>query len=268
MLSRQQRSPCSFVLAIAACAVAGTPRMAHADDDDLAGDAATPNAVSRSVEPGAFLPSALSPSNEGHRGLVMVMAGWNQARAGATYDTAAEAHVLGPVSLLAGAVYDGPGTTASSRFELRVDTLRQARHGLDLAVAGGYTDAGFNLMPAAVFKVAMGRSVGASYLLANVVYEQALQEDDRAGELRLAALHPISAAANVGIDSRFQIDLERDNNEPAGETEWEWRSGLVATYSWNRFVLTGGGGVSALRLRSGGPTAVGPVVSAGFGTVF
>jgi len=64
------------------------------------------------------------------------------------------------------------------------------------------------------------------------------------------------------------LSRERDDDEPAGETDWEWRSGLVASYAWNRIVFTGGGGVSALRLRSGGATEVGPVVTAGFGTVF
>ncbi|HEY0478782.1 MAG TPA: hypothetical protein VGD37_14790, partial [Kofleriaceae bacterium] len=148
------------------------------------------------------------------------------------------------------------------------DALTQATYGLDAAVAAGYSDAGFNTVPAAVLKIAIGRNVGASYLLANLVYEHGLQQGERAGELRLAALYPVARAAHVGIDSRLQIDLERDGDEPAGETDWEWRSGLVASYAWNRIVFTGGGGISALRLRGGGPTAIGPVITAGFGTVF
>jgi hypothetical protein len=267
MLSREHSSTRHVVFAvIAAGGLAATPRMAHAEDNDEVID--DKPAISRSVEAGAFLSSALSPRNDGGGGLVTVMAGWNQARRGATYDTAAEARIHGPVSLLAGAVYDGPGTIASPHFELRLDAANQATHGLDLALAGGYTDAGFNTVPAAVLKVAIGRNVGASYLLANVAYEQGLQQGERSGELRLAALYPVSRAAHVGIDSRFQIDLERDNIEPTGETDWEWRSGPVASYTWNRFVLMGGGGVSALRLRGSASTAVGPVLTAGFGTLF
>jgi len=84
----------------------------------------------------------------------------------------------------------------------------------------------------------------------------------------LAALYPVAAATHVGIDARFQIDLERDGDEPAGEAEWESRSGLVANYTWNRIVFTSGAGISALRFRSGGPTEIGPVFTAGFGSVF
>jgi hypothetical protein len=257
----------SSCLFFAAIAVGGTSRIARADDDALDVELAA-SSVSRSVEAGAFLSSALSPRNEGRPGLVTVMAGWDQARAGSIYDTSAEAQVLGPVSLLAGATYDGPGTSASAHFELRLDTLKQATHGVDMAVAVGYADAAFNTVPAAMVKVAIGRNIGASYVLANVVYDQGLQDGERAAELRLAALYPVAHTAHVGIDSRLQIDLERDSDEPAGETEWDWRSGLVASYAWNRIVFTVGGGISALRLRSGAPTAVGPVLTAGFGTVF
>jgi hypothetical protein len=242
--------------------------MAYADDDDGLDVNPAPASAARSAETGAFLSSALSPTTEGRRGLATVTVGWDQARAGGTYDATAEAQLLGPVSLVAGAAYDGPGTRAAPHFDLRLDTFKQATHGLDMAVAVGYTGAGFNTVPAAELKLAVGRSLGASYLLANVVYDHGLQDGERAGELRLAALYPVNRAAQVGIDSRFQIDLERDNNEPPGETDWEWRSGLVANYTWNRIVFTGGGGISALRFRGGPATAVGPVVTAGFGTVF
>jgi len=267
MLSRERSSTSRlFFAVISAGALAGTPRLGHADDDALDVEP-PPSSAARSVEAGAFLSSALSPRNEGRRGLVTAMAGWDQARRGGIYDTAAEAQLLGPVSLLAGATYDGPGTSASPHVELRLDALKQARHGLDVAVAAGYVDAGFNTVPAAVLKVALGRSVGASYLLANVGYEHGLQDGERAGELRLAALRPITGAAYVGVDSRFQIDLEHDH-DPSGETEWESRSGFVASYAWNRLVFTGEAGVSALRLHGAGSTAVGPALTAGFGTVF
>ena len=270
MCSRGPRSTsglCSAV--IAAGALAAAPGPARADDhDDVLDDHDAPDAAAHAAEAGAFLISALSPRSDGRRGLVTAAIGWDRARSGSMYDTTVEANLLGPVSLTAGALHDGPGTSASAHFELRLDALHQATQGLDLAIAAGYTDAGLNTVPAAVLRVAVGRNVGASYLLANVVYDQGLQDGERSGELRLAALYPVARAAHVGIDSRLQMDLERDNDEPSGEVDWEWRSGLVASYAWDRFVITGGGGVSALRLRSGGPTEVGPVVTAGIGTVF
>lgn len=267
MLVRERSSVFCFVFALVAVgALAGTPRIAHGDDDHV--DEDPPSSAAASAEAGAFLASALSPRSEGRRGLATIMAGWDGARSGAIYDTGAEARLLGPVSLRAGAVHDGPGTGASPHIELRLDAFRQTTHGLDMAVAAGYSDVGFNTLPAAVLKVAVGRTVGTSYLLGNAAYQHSLQEGDRSGELRLAALHPVSRLVHVGIDSRLQIDLERDDDEPAGEAEWEWRGGFVASHTWNQFVFTGGGGISALRLRSGGPTAVGPVFTAGFGRVF
>jgi hypothetical protein len=246
-------------------ALAGTAR---ADDGDLVDETPPPSSAARNAETGAFLPSALSARTDDRRGMVMVMGGWDQARGGGIYDTVAEARLLGPISLLAGATLDGPGTNAAAHLELRLDTLHQATHGLDMAIAAGYTDAGFNAVPAAVLKVAIGRNVGASYLLANVVYEHGLEDGERAGELRLAALYPVGSAVHVGIDSRLQVDLEHDH-DPTSEPDWESRSGLVASYAWNRIVFTGGAGISALRLRTTTPTtAIGPVVTAGFGTVF
>ncbi len=279
MRSSRQRSSRSYGWAVVAVGLAGMSGRAHADDGP--GDELPPSSVStpldveappaasvRSAQTGAFLPSALPATRDGRRGLASVMTGWDQARRGRIYDTSTEAQLAGPVSLSAGASYDGPGTIASPHVELRLDALRQATHGLDLAVAAGYVDVGFNTVPAAVFKIAAGRRVGTSYLLGNVVYGQGMQGGERYGELRLAALHPITRSAQIGVDTRFQIDLERDSDEPAGETDWESRTGLVASYAWDRLVVMTSAGVSALRLRAGGPTAVGPVVTAGFGTVF
>jgi hypothetical protein len=252
-------------LVIAICALLRGP--AHADDEIDDGDESRPVAAG-SMETGAFLPSALAPSSEDRRGLATVAVGYDQARGGGTYDTAAEARVAGPVSLLAGATHYVPGTGASPRFELRVDALDRRKYGMDVAVAVGYTAAGFNTVPATLMTVAAGRNIGRSYVLTNVAYGRGLEEGEQYGELRLAALYPVTDAAHIGIDSRFQIDLERDDAEPDGESEWESRTGLVASYAWNRFVFTSGAGISAFRLRSGGPAEVGALVTAGFGTVF
>jgi hypothetical protein len=272
MLSRDRSAARSLVFAVGAVAavvtLAETRRVARADDGVVDEEPAAPTLVSRSVEAGGLLSSGLSPRNDGRRGLVMAAVGWNDARASATYDVAAEAHLLGPLSVRAGAFSDGPDTSTSTHVELQLDAVKQATHGVDVAVAVGYSGAGFSTVPAAVLKVAIGRSMGASYVLANMGYEQGLQDNERSGELRLAVLRPLSRSVHVGIDSRFQIDLERDDDEPPGETESEWRTGFVASHTWNRLVFTVNGGVSALRLRGSDSTAVGPIVTGGFGTVF
>ena len=271
MMPPARRSLRSLAAVLAAGAAVAAPRAARADGDGDGDDhdaTTTADAAAHAAESGAFLASALAARSDGRRGLVSILGGYDQVRHGGVYDATAEAQLLGPLSLRAGASYDGPGTSSSPHLELRLDTLRQGSHGIDLAIAGGYTGASFNDVPAAVLKVALGRSVGASYLLANLTYEHGLEDGERAGELRLAALYPVGHGAHVGLDSRFQVDLERGGHDPAGETEWEWRSGMVASYAWDRFVLTGSGGVSALRLHGTATTALGPAVMAGLGTVF
>ncbi|HMG20703.1 MAG TPA: hypothetical protein VK607_05275, partial [Kofleriaceae bacterium] len=98
---------CWFAV-IAAGAVASAPRMVRADDADDGDEHDAASAAAPSAEAGAFLFAALSPRTAGRRGLVMVTGGWDEARGGGVYDIAAEARMLGPVSLLAGATYDGP----------------------------------------------------------------------------------------------------------------------------------------------------------------
>jgi hypothetical protein len=267
MMLSHERSATSSIL-FAAAVVAGVPSLAHADDDLDVPETPPPASAARAAETGAFLPSALSATSEGRRGLAMGMGGWNQNRRGGMYDTTAEAQLQGPISLYGGVSYDGPDTDVSPHIELRVDALRQARHGVDLAVAAGYSGTGFNTVPAALLKVAVGRNLGATYLLANVIYEQGLEQGERSGELRLAALYPVTQSASVGLDSRFEIDLERDADEPEGETDWESRSGVVGNYVWNRIVFSGMAGLSSLKFRVGGPVETGAILSGGVGMVF
>ena len=261
--SREHRSARRLALVATALALAWTTT-AVADDLDVE----PPSPSERAVMTGAFLPSILSANNQGRSGLASVTGGWDGARNGGVYDATAEAALIGPVSLLAGARYDGPGTNVSPHFELRVDALSQAKHGIDLAVAAGYSDVGFNTVPTAILKLAVGRNVGATYVLANAMFEPGLEDGERAGELRLAALYPVTHALQVGLDSRFQIDLERDDDEPVGETDWASRSGLVASYAWQRVVMMSSAGMSAFKLRAGGPTQMGPELTVGVGTVF
>lgn len=269
LTSRSRSSTRSFAAALIAIGGAvTTPSLARADGPDDHDEVAAPEAA-HTAETGGFLASALAARSDGRRGLVTVLGGYDGARKGGIYDTTGEAQLTGPLSLRAGASYDGPGTSSSPHLELRLDTLRQDRHGIDLAIAGGYTGAGFNDVPAAVLKLALGRSIGATYMLANLTYEHGLADGERAGEFRLAALVPVAQGTHVGVDSRLQVDLERGGHDPDGETDWEWRSGLVASYAWDRYVVTGSGGVSAVRIRGATPgPAVGPSVMAGLGTVF
>src|SRR5437868_7342317 len=120
MTTTPRRLLCSLAAVLAAGAAAAWPRAAHAqapgpgdgDGDDHDG-ASTTDAAAHAAESGAFLASALAARSDGRRGLVSILGGYDQVRHGGTYDATAEAQLLGPLSLRAGASYDGPGTSSS-----------------------------------------------------------------------------------------------------------------------------------------------------------
>src|SRR5690349_13130242 len=100
-IPRERTSTRCLWLSVAVGALAGMSGIARADDGDT--DEAPPASAARSAETGALLPSGLSARSDGRRGLVAIMGGWDRARGGGIYDATAEAQLLGPVSLRAGA---------------------------------------------------------------------------------------------------------------------------------------------------------------------
>jgi hypothetical protein len=200
--------------------------------------------------------------------VVSVGGGYDAARGGAAFDSAVEARLVGRLSVRAGGSYVGPNGVARPGAALKLDTLRQEAHGMNMALAAGYEGHGFNTVPALTFLVAASRTLGATTIAANAAYAQGLELDERYGDLRVAALHSVISDLHLGLDSRFRIDLERDSDEPTGEPDWELLAGPVASYSLGAFVLTAGPGVSAIKLRAGGPSRVGVVGRIGLGTTF
>jgi hypothetical protein len=123
-------------------------------------------------------------------------------------------------------------------------------------------------VPALNAVVAVGRSFGRLHLLANVGYGYGLDQGEHYGEARLAATVRVHPAVAIGLDARARLDLERDADEPDNEPDWDLVAGPQATFSFSRFVVGVGGGLSALRLRSGTTTNVGAVAQLTLGTVF
>jgi len=78
----------------------------------------------------------------------------------------------------------------------------------------------------------------------------------------------LSEHFRLGLDGKFQIDLERDQTEPLDEPDWRTLGGPVLVASIGSFSATLGGGVSALRYRLSDATLVGPAAYAGIGAAF
>jgi len=228
-----------------------------------------PPPSAKSAGAGAFLPFTMGARSDTQRALVYGQGGYGGATKGAIFETVIEAQVFGRVSLRAGGNYSELGGKFRPEVGLRLDALRQERHGVDLAVVGGYESSGFNMVRAATARVAVSRAFGDTRLVSNLGGGVGLDDGERYGDFRLAGLHAVTDKLHVGLDSRIRVDLERDSDEPAGEPSWELQSGPVASYALGRFVVTASGGVSALKLRQGDTTShVGAIGTLGLGAVF
>ena len=149
-----------------------------------------------------------------------------------------------------------------------MDALRQERHGVDLAVLGVYETKGFNTVRAVTARIALSRAFGDTRVVSNLGYGFGLEEGERYGDFRLAGLHRLTQKLQVGVDSRLRIDLERDDDEPPGEPDWEVLAGPLATYTIDRYVVSATVGYSALKYRLVEGKHTGAIATLGVGAVF
>jgi hypothetical protein len=219
------------------------------------------------VDDGAFLPFAMSARSDAQHVLVASQGGYDSALGSPQVAGAVQGQLLGRLTLRAGASYVGPEHSVRPEASLKVDALRQAKAGLDLAAAAGYEAYGFNTTPAVTLRLAAARLVGRTKLLANVGVGVGTEEGERYGDLRLSAMRRVLPALQLGLDSRFRIDLERDTDEPEGEAEWDVAAGPVLAFTFSRLVLSATAGPSALKLRFGAGE-LGAFGALGLGAVF
>ncbi len=243
---------------IALLAALSTGRAALADPP-AEGDNAPPGEVSgaRSAESGVFLPYGLPAQSDAQRAYVWLMGGYDAARGGVVFDSAVQATLAGPLSVRGGAGYAGPDGQVRPSVSLAVQALRQSAHGLDLSVYGGFQSQGFNTVPAVQAVVALGRRFGRLGLITNVGYGYGLEGGEHYGEFRLAGQVRVLPSLHVGLDARGRVDLERDDDEPADEPDFELVAGPLATWSIGRFSLSAGGGVATIKFRRADAVLVG-----------
>lgn len=222
----------------------------------------------RATESGAFLPYGLPARFDAPRAFAAVQGGYDTGRSGATFDLAVQATVVGPVSLRGGAGYVGPDGALRPSVGLSVNALQQAAHGVDLSIYGGYQSQGFNTVPAVNALVAVGRRFGRLSLLGNVGYGYGLDEGEHYGEARLAGLVRVLPNLHLGVDARGRMDLERDDDEPMNEPDFEVLAGPVASLSFGRFTVSAHGGVSIIKFRNDDAVRAGAMGTLLFGSAF
>jgi hypothetical protein len=238
-----------------------------AEEDDLASSPEVTSAA-KSASNGAFLPWTMGARSDPQRALVFAQGGYSGAESGGVYQVVAEAQLFGRLAIRAGGSYFGPSDTFRPEVGLRVDALRQERHGIDMAVLGVYETKGFNTVRAVTARIALSRAFGETRVVSNVGYGFGLEEGERYGDFRLAGLRRVTQRLQIGVDSRLRIDLERDADEPPGEPDWEIMAGPLATYAIDRYVVSAMVGYSALKYRLVEGRHTGAIGTIGVGAVF
>jgi hypothetical protein len=254
------------VLAVGALALFASRDVRAAD---LETEGAEPRA-DLSVAAGALLPMTIAPRVDAQRATVVVASGYDNARRAATLVSTADLHVVGPLALRVGLTYlpSGGEQAFQPHIGLRVQVLRQERHGVDAAAGLFYRrerytpDEGLVQVMAAVSR----RSDRAGVFL-NVAYGQDPEGDDRDGEVRAAALFSATSSVQVGLDGRVRVDLYSHDMRRAarGETNLDFAVGPLACVTLGRWALIGQAGVSGVRADS---LRLGPIVTLGAGSVF
>ena len=246
--------------------LAGGAQVALAQEEQVSSGGSV--SAQRSAGAGAFSNWNMTARADTQRAAVHVTGGYDGASKGATFDTSAEARIMDRLAIRASGSSSPASQGLGLRFEGKVDALRQESQGIDLAFAGGYESRGFNEVPALAGTVALGRSLGKLQLLANVGYAHGVQDTEQYGSAGVAGIYQVASQVQLGLDSRLRIDLERDDNEPAGERAWELLAGPTLSVSAGSFAVIAGGGIAANQLRLEPGTNLGVLGYLGLGAAF
>jgi hypothetical protein len=247
------RSVVVSVLLVAAPALAqdaGEPRKHDAKD---------------AAESGNFLPYSTSPSTS--QTYATLGGGYDAAQGGALASMQLQLRLQRRVYLQLSGNYQAPDDqTLEPQVSAQVIVLVEKEQGVDLMIVGGWEHEGFNQVPDALGRLAVGRHVGGAYLLGSAAMGFAYDTSDRYGELTLGGLGEVLPHLYAGLDSRGRRDLG-DAIEP-NEDAWSLQAGPIATYVAGPIGITAVAGVSALRQHRSPDDEVGAMTMLGVGAVF
>jgi hypothetical protein len=206
--------------------------------------------ATQAARTGVAAPLVLSASLGAQRAIVIGSGGYDGARKGAIFDSAAEVRVWGPIALRAGVIYGNDVQRMRPSAGARVQLLRQAAHGVDGSFGGFFKTEGFNEMEGEVEAVfSLGRRFEHFYLLGNVAYGQDPEGRERDGEVRASALVPYGRAV-WGLQSQTRFAIGPQNGlHSAVEPRFDAGAGALGMVSLSSFVLFAQLGPSAFRLQ-------------------
>jgi hypothetical protein len=213
-------------------------------------------------------PLLLGASLVSDRALAVGSGGYDTARRGGLFDSAAEVSIWGPLALRVGVTYSDDTRRMRPSVGGRLQLLRQAAHGIDSSLSSFFKTEGFNETEGEIeTTVAIGRRFDRYYLLGNVSYGQDPDGRERDGELRLSVLrHTGRAVLGMEARGRSAIGPQRGPNS-AVEPTLDTLGGPIAMVSVGSLVLFGEVGPSAVKFQ-GTSVHWGVASLGGVGSVF
>lgn len=224
--------------------------------------------IADSVAAGELLPWSVAARHVRQGMLIHTYGGYDAAKRAPVMTGTLEATLIDRITLRATASNTGMSDQLKPAFGVLVDVMHQEDAGVDIAAGGDYELEGWNHHEALVTRVAAATNAGALRVQANAAFGLATDGVERYGDLRLSGLHPVAQSVYAGVDTRARIDLERDDDEPSGELDWDMQAGPVATLALGRWSVSATGGMSAWKQRSRDTTKVGAIGALGVGAVF
>jgi hypothetical protein len=200
---------------------------------------------------GGASPLLLSATLGPGRALVLGGGGYDTARAGALFDSAAEVRVWGPLALRAGVTYSDDTRRMRPSVGARLQLLRQSAHGVDGSLSSFYKAEGFDEGEGEIETTfALGHRFGQVYLLGNIAYGQDPEGNERDGELRASVLRAQGRTV-LGLEARARTALGAQHGaNSAVEPRLDLVSGAVAMLTVRSFVLFAEVGPSAFKLQN------------------
>jgi len=194
--------------------------------------------------------------------------GYDSAAQSAILNATAELRLLSRLALVAGVSYgraSAVDTGLRPQLGVRLQFLSRARSGLDASAFFLFRQDRFTAEDG-LFQggVALGRNIGDTALVMNLVYAQDGEGDDHEGEVRVAALRRVHGGLHLGLEGRYMHALASTDPKRAlvGTPSSEAVLGPVAAFltgSWS-FSVEGG-----LAMREAGRRQTGAVMLAGIG---
>lgn len=252
------------IVALGLCGLVGSALAEETIETTQRAEPSPPFPAAATGQFSSLLSSAILPE----RALAAGSGGYDTARAGGLFDSAAEVRVWGPIALRAGVTYSNDTRRMRPSVGARAQILRQAAHGIDGSLSSCFKTEGFDETEGEIEStLAIGRRFDRLYLLGNLAYGQDPEGNERDGELRASVLRGYGRATlGAEIRGRSAIGAQHGSHS-AVEPRFDAVGGPIAMFAVSSFVLFAEVGPSVFQL-SGSDRRWGIASLGGVGSVF